>query len=147
MTDKKTARFLRLKDEHPTMVKLNKLYDLAEELGLSLSFESFQTTVFDKDRDEKLPPVILEYTDTDSDDKAVGEWPPTFEFVARYENPKYLTEQEAEREVQYKAEQECQKQAAEKSAAAAAAAVVARRRRVEQQEREQLASLKAKCKE
>lgn len=138
---KKVSQYLKLKDNHPTMVKLAKLYDLAEELGINVSFGSMRSFVNDRDRDSKLPPLIIEDVDNG---EAIGEWPPSFEYKVYYENPEYIAQQEAERKErdakrkQEEDEREVQRKAKEK------AEKEARERAIEQKERAELARLKAK---
>lgn len=90
--DKKIFPYLKLKDNHPTMVKL---YDLAEELGIHISFGSHRTAIQDNDRDSSLPTLFLEDIDNG---EAIQEWPPTFEFKVIYDNPAHLAKQKEEQE-------------------------------------------------
>jgi hypothetical protein len=92
--EKKIYPYLKLKDNHPTMVKLNKLYELAEELGISISFGPQRTFVEDRDRDNSLPPLILEDIDNG---ESIQEWPPTFEYKVYYDNPAHRAKEKAER--------------------------------------------------
>jgi hypothetical protein len=86
------ARRLILKDNHPTMVKLDKLFGLAEELGLSFSFHHYGTSVHDSERDSNLPELIMLDADHQQDE-GVMDFPPTLEFKLVYDNPAYLAEQ------------------------------------------------------
>lgn len=81
----KISEWLKLKDSHPTMIKLMKLYDLANELGIHIQF-GHRSVILDEDRDVNLPPMFLE--DLDNGD-SVTEWPPTFDFKVVSENPEY----------------------------------------------------------
>lgn len=140
-TEKKIFPWLKLKDNHPTMVKLYKLYELAEELGIHISFGSHRTIVQDNDRDEKLPPLFLEDIDNG---EAIQEWPPTFEFKVIYQNPEHVAKEKAEQEERDRvrkaeeAKREADRKAKEKAEADA------RKRAEEQRERAELARLKAK---
>jgi hypothetical protein len=75
------------------MIKVNKLYDLATELGISISWLGHCTIIEDNERDRSLPNIRLE--DIESNDQ-VGEWPPATEFKLVYDNPAYLAEQKRE---------------------------------------------------
>ena len=136
------ARKLRLRDNHPTMVKLTKLYDLAEELGISLNFmHARAVVVHDNDRDPNLPDLFLEDLE---DDHTVENWPPTFEFKVICDNPAYTAEEkklEAERMKQMREEKERQeavRQAKEKTEQERKA------RELELKERAELVRLKSK---
>ena len=140
-TEKKIFPYLKLKDNHPTMVKLYKLYELAEDLGISISFGSHRTVVQDRDRDDKLPTLFLEELDGG---ETIQEWPPTFEYKVIYDNPAYLTQQKAEQDERDKvrkaeeAKREADRKAKEK------AETDARARENERKERAELARLKTK---
>lgn len=138
---KKPSQYLKLTDNHPTMVKLYKLYDLAEELGISISFSSHRSFVSDRDRDESLPPLIIEDTDNG---EAIGEWPPCCEFKVYYDNPAYLAEQKAELEERNRLRQEEENKRESARKAKEKAEEEARMRALEQKERAELARLKAK---
>jgi hypothetical protein len=138
---KKVSPLLKLKESHPTMVKLFKLYDLAEKLGIHISFGGHRTIVQDNDRDEKLPPLFLE--DIDSGE-AVQEWPPVFEFKVIYDNPAFLAKEQEERKERNRLaeEQEAKREAALKAKQKADAEK--RAREEERKDRAELARLKAK---
>lgn len=89
-TSKKIAPRLVLKENHPTAVKVAKLCDLADELGISLAFSHQRVLVTDVARDKNLPPLYLE-------DIEEGHWHESFPFETEYklvyENPEYLAEQ------------------------------------------------------
>lgn len=87
------ARRLILKDNHPTMVKFNKLSDLAAELGISVSFCGHRTIVEDNERDNSLPTLYMEDIETND---SMGEFPPAIEFKLVYDNPAYLKQQKEE---------------------------------------------------
>ena len=137
----KIAQYLRLKDNHPTMIKLMKLYDCAEELGIRLSFHGIACTVEDRDRDPKLPFITIE----DSDNReALQEWPPATEFTCRYENPAFILERDLKwKEEQAKREEEKLNKAIKEKAETEARAEQ-ERLRVETLERQELARLKNK---
>jgi len=101
-------RRLWLKDNHPTMVKFNKLCDYAEELGLTISFCNNSTVIEDTKRDPKLPTLFVE---DNEDGTPVGVFPPGLEFKVVYENPEYLTQKKQEDEAysRMRAEEEDQK--------------------------------------
>jgi len=86
-------RYLRLLDNHPTMVKLNKLAELADELGITILFSSHTTVVYDNE----FPNPIEMYDADHGSEYPVSDFPPTMEFVLRYENPEYIKLKEEER--------------------------------------------------
>lgn len=137
-----TAQWLRLKDNHPTMIKLMKLYDLAEELGIHLSFTGHACIVQDNQRDAKLPMMRLEDIEGDSYD--ISEWPPATEFKVIYENPAYLTEQAAARAEDDRVEAEKAKARSEAAKKAAETRARQQAEAKEAHERAQLADLKKK---
>lgn len=95
------ARRLRLKENHPTAIKLNQLFELADKLGISLEFSnSTRVLVSDSDRDENLPPLWLEDIEESDYD---GSFPPTTEYKLVYDNPAYLAFKEKELEEHLKA--------------------------------------------
>lgn len=93
MSSNKITEYLRLKDNHPTMVKLMKLYDLADELGIHLSFMGHTSIVSDNDRDKNLPDMLIEDIE---DGNHIKEWPPSTEFKVVYKNPAYIQKQKEE---------------------------------------------------
>lgn len=112
---KKIAPLLRLNDNHPTAVKLSKLFDLADKLGISLSFYNHTTIVEDRDRDRSLPPLHIK--DIEDYDNGFGCFPPTTEYKIIYDNPEYLAEQQRQNEERKRKEEE--RLTAERLAAAA----------------------------
>ena len=139
---KSPAKRLRLKDNHPTAIKLIKLFDLANELGIRLSYQSQGgIRVEDKDRDSSLPPLYLEDIE---DDHWFEEFPPSTEYKLVYENPDFL-KQQALANLAYSAKIE-EKKRIEKEAAEAKIKADREKRIQEQeaQERQQLAELKMK---
>lgn len=140
MTDtKKPVRLLRLKDSHPTHIKLMKLYDLAEELRIVLEFDGNVCTVSDRENG-----LEVEIEDIEGDHGGVSSFPHPTEFKLTYENPKY-TEFKAKEQAEYWAKLQLEKETkakleAEKKQAEAEAAI----RFKEEQERKTLADLKAK---
>lgn len=101
MSDKKIAEYLILKETHPTYVKLLKLFDLADELGISLHYSNQQVIVTDRDRDPKLPDIHLKDIEPH---QWIEEFPPTMEYRLIYTNPAWLEAREAEHQAR-KAEQ------------------------------------------
>ena len=142
--EKKVYPYLKLKDNHPTMVKLNKLYELAEELGISISFGAHRTIVDDRERDKDLPPLYIEDIDNG---EAIQEWPPVFEYKVYYQNPEHVAKEKAEQEERdrKRKEEEAQREADRK--AKEKAEKEARARAEEKRERAELARLKEKYRE
>jgi len=123
------------------MVKLYKLYEFAEGLGIHISFAPHRTIIQDSDRDSNLPPLFLEDIDNG---EAIQEWPPVFEFKVIYDNPEHLAKQKAEQDEREKARESERVQREEKRKAQELAEREARKRAEEQRERAELARLKAK---
>ena len=140
MGSKEPAEYLRLRDNHPTAQKMQKLWTLADGLGLHISFYGHRTIVTDSD----FPGRQHDMHDLENRDEAVSDFPPACEYVLKYENPEY-TEFCQERD-----EAILRRRKAEQVAAGLEAAERERkaeeeaRRRIEEAERKTLASLKAK---
>lgn len=139
--EKKIFPYLKLRDNHPTMEKLYKLYELADDLGIHISFGNHRTVVQDNDRDSNLPPLFLE--DLESGE-SVQEWPPSVEYKVIYDNPAHLAQQKAEQEAREKARDAERLQREEKQKAQELAEKEARKRAEEKRDRAELARLKAK---
>ena len=76
------AKQFKLKDNHPTMIKLNKLFELADELGVSISFYGHRAVVNDIDRSNNDPILYLE--DIEDTNNNMAEFPPATEFKVVY---------------------------------------------------------------
>ena len=76
------AKQFKLKDNHPTMIKLNKLFELADELGISISFYGHRAVVNDIDRSDDDPILYLE--DIEDTNNNMAEFPPATEFKVVY---------------------------------------------------------------
>lgn len=146
---KEISKRLVLRDSHPTMVKLQKIWAMAEDLGITISFEGTQACVVsDRDRDEKLPELVME--DVESGE-GIGSFPPQFEYKVVFENPAYLAEQKRLADERIKKQEEEERIRKEKSrlaseAAKAREAEKARQRAIEleKEERTLLKTLQAK---
>lgn len=96
------ARYIRLLEAHPTMIKLSKLIALAEELGLSFTFFNGRAIIEDNQRDKNLPDMFIEDIENNMDgagcDHPMENFPPTTEFKVVYDSPKFLAYQKAENE-------------------------------------------------
>lgn len=130
-----------LKDKHPTMQKLQKLMDLADELGLHLSFWGQRTVITDNERDTDLPPLYIE--DIESHD-GPQEFPPSLEFKIVYDNPDYIAHEKAERDRLNRAQEERKRKEEEARRIAEKKEAERRAREVEDRERRELARLKEK---
>jgi hypothetical protein len=140
MTDKEPVEYLRLKDGHPTAQKMQKLWTLADELGLYISFYGHRTTVTDTD----FPDRQYDMHDLENRDEAVSDFPPACEYVLRFENPEH-TEFQRRRAEEFEKQRAAEKKAAEeREAERRRREEEEARRRIEQQERKMLAELKAK---
>jgi len=139
----KIPQQLRFRDNHPTMVKFDKLCQLADELGISLSFYGSRTIIKDRDN-EASTTVFLEDIETDD---CVGDFPPTLEFKMVRENPEYRAEQDRQAEA-YRQER-ADREKKEREAAFAAEKVRAEKaaKELEAKERRQLAELRKKYNE
>lgn len=138
----KIHKFLRLKDTHPTMVKLNRLIDLASELGISISYSDNMVVVSDKDRDPKLPHLFLQ--DLDSSDYPPSDFPPIFDFKIIYDNPEYLENCDKIQKEECRKADEARKVWQEKVAAEQREAIALLAKQKENEERLLLTQLKEK---
>lgn len=141
MLDKKIPERLKLKDKSSTMIKVMKLYDLAEELGIAIEFFGHAVVVSDRDRDSKLPYLYMEDIE---EGHYIDQFPPSTEFKLVYDNPEYLKQRRLEN-VAYQAERNKKEEAA-KTLKLAEEAKEKEERRLANIEREKklLAELKAK---
>jgi len=137
----KIAHRLMLKDTHPTAVKISKLMELADELGISISFLHQKVLIKDRDRDGSLPPLFLE-------DIEEGHWFESFPFETEYKlvyvNPEYLAQEKREHEERIRLRDEQERLDKEKAAQLIAEKTAAAARALEARERRQLAELKEK---
>lgn len=138
---KKISRRLVLKDTHPTAVKISKLMDLADELGISISFLHQKVLIEDKDRDANLPPLYCE-------DIEEGHWFDSFPFETEYKlayvNPEYLAQEKKEHEERIRLRDEQERLDKEKAVQLIAEKTAAAARALEARERRQLIELKEK---
>lgn len=74
----------RLKNNHPTMIKLEKLFNFATELGIGIEFGPGYTIVRDFDQDTNHAHFHLK--EIDSNDEC-STCPPLFEYKVIYEDP------------------------------------------------------------
>lgn len=140
-SSKKIAYRLQLKDTHPTSIKLAKLFELADELGISISFFHQRVLIEDKDRDKNLPPLYAE-------DIEEGHWFQGFPFETEYKlvyvNPEYLAQQKAEEAERLRIKAEELRIAKEKAEEAEKLELERRAKELEERERQLLAELKEK---
>lgn len=146
--DKIPARYVRLKDNHSDLEKFYKLFDLAEELEITISFNSFGGPIVSVGDNE------YQMVDSDNSDTNIGTFPYECEVYFIKDNPKYL-------QYQKDLEKKRQEEAAEKTRQATEAAnkaYAARKEkeriaaeqekiRIEKKEREELKRLKEKYNE
>lgn len=137
----KIAHRLVLKDTHPTAIKIAKLCDLANELGISLSFYHQRVLVDDNDRDKNLPPLYLEDIE---ENHWVESFPFEMEYKLVYENPAYVAQQKQEQEERERAEYLALKISREKEEQKAKAEAEERAKALEARERRLLSELKDK---
>lgn len=139
---KKISKRLVLNDNHPTAIKVMKLMDLADQLGLTISFSGQRVMIQDTDRDPNLP--ILYCEDIEGEGHWFEEFPFTTEYRLVYNNPKYIEQEKLEYETRRKAEQEAVRIENERIAAKKKEEEALRALAIEHKERQQLADLKAK---
>lgn len=137
------AKKLRLKDDHPTMVKVYKLMELADDLGISFEFCG-QGGVVVHDYDCKLPTLILEDIEPDH---WFQEFPFATEFKITCDNPAYLAQAKIEEEKRLKVQREALAEAQRKQEEARLEKEKQEALRIERAEREELARLQTKYKE
>jgi hypothetical protein len=145
MGDKKVYEWLRLKDNHPTMQKIEKLFAYMDELGLSLEvippgYVGGPCSINDKER----PGITFVMSDLDNPNDAFNSFPPTFEYKVLYENPEWKTEREKQREESRKAFEAKRKEEEKQRRKEEAERVKQENKRIEDYERKVLADLKAK---
>lgn len=101
MEDKNVPHYLRLKASHPTLIKFQKLAELADELGLVIAIDGGQMAVYDRDQ-----PYVFNVRDTEQTgwEKSFYSFPPSTEYFIKYENPEYIRLEKIKHE-KYKTEQ------------------------------------------
>lgn len=77
---------LRLKENHPSKIKFEKLCDLADELGISIYSDS---SLYFSDKDKPDITFHIEDIESTSWEKSCREFPPTFEVHLTFHNPEY----------------------------------------------------------
>lgn len=140
MSDKKIPQYMRLKDNHPVMVKLMKFYDYAEKLGLNISFSHNGAVV--EDKDWKGPQLVM-FDIEDDFNGGVTEWPPATEFKVIYESPAYAAEQKRIAEEYHQKKEAENKQRNEAAKKVAETRAENERKVRELRDRTELARLKA----
>jgi dGTP triphosphohydrolase len=91
---------LRLKETHPLYQKVEKLFELADELGLS--FQIYYNSVFVYQKDDSIT-----YNMEDIEDgQTINELPPRFEWKITCENPKYTKAVQEEQKAYEKVREE-----------------------------------------
>ena len=134
-------KLLKLKDNHPTMAKFNKLCEYADELGIGIEWSGQTVIVHDSNRDSNLPPIFLKDIE---DGSWVSCFPPTTEFKLIYDNPEYLAQKEREQKEYLENLAEKKRLAEEQARIAKEQAELRRLKELEESERFLLASLKLK---
>ena len=89
---------LRLKDSHPVAKKVDQLYQLAEELGISFDFSGYRCILDVRDDNVEYLFEDLE-AKSGSDEGNPRAFPPDTEWKITKENPKYAEAMKKEREV------------------------------------------------
>ncbi len=104
----KISQYLRLKENNSTYKKFDELCAKAEELGLTLYFDSGVLSISDKDSEYTGIRVV----DVENRDYPQYDFPPTMEFLILCDNPKYLEKLKLEREQYAKLAEEKKKEEA-----------------------------------
>jgi hypothetical protein len=74
--------FLKLKDNHPALLKLNQLIEFMDKIGLSIVARRNNLVICDAEKPDRYYEIVD--TENGSD---IDSFPPTFEFVVRFRNP------------------------------------------------------------
>ncbi len=135
--DKPPPRRMLLKESHIVMQKFNKLCDLADEMGISLSFYGHGASISFLDKEYYIE-------DIEGDSHVVSSLPPCTEVKIVYDNPDYIAFRDKEDTERRKKQAEEKAVAEAKKEAEAQARLVAMEQQKERQEREQYAKLKEK---
>jgi hypothetical protein len=115
--------------------------ELADELGISISFLHQSVLIRDKDRDEKLPPLFVEDVE---DNHWFESFPFETEYKLVYENPEYLAQEKKDHDERIRLREEQERLDKEKAAQLIAEKTAGAARALEARERRQLAELKEK---
>lgn len=112
--EKKVSQYLRMSSTNPTMIKLEKLFALAEDLQIRLDFDHNQVIVLDGEADPSIDciqMVPIEFNVNDCYSDVEMSFPPRTDYKLIYENPVYtkqkaieLEEWHAARDAQEKAD-------------------------------------------
>jgi len=95
----KITKYVRLKENHPTMIKLNKVINLLDDLEMSFDLEPTDRNLFFSDGEKDFEIQDIE------DNHGIYTFPPTTEFVVLTLNPEYVKKQR-EKEEQRKKQRE-----------------------------------------
>jgi hypothetical protein len=133
---------LRLKDTHPVAKKVEKLYQLADELGISFHF-GYVCHLEVRGDDVEYIFEDLE-ADSGSDEGNPRCFPPSLEWKITKENPKYTEQEQKANEAARKAEAKRQREVEAKRKAAEAAKRKAEQERIKKADLKELARLKRK---
>jgi len=134
--EKEPPHTLRACENHPTVQKINKLCEVAQELGVYVQFFGHRTFVTDKE----FPGRLYDISDIGNSDEAISDFPPQLDYKLTFENPKWTNwnnENNARREKerrQAEAEERRVREEEERQKA----------RALEERERQELARLKEK---
>lgn len=141
---KKIAPRLVLKENHPTAVKIAKLCELADELGISISFYHQRVLVTDEGRDKNLPPLFLEDIE---ENHHFESFPFETEYKMVYANPEFLAQEKREQYERDVLRNEERRIFVEQEEIRAKAAAEVRAKELEAAERLMLVKLKEKYKD
>jgi hypothetical protein len=136
---KEIPRTIELDENHPTMIKLNQLMDLADDLGLKLYLHGQSLVV--QDNKSNLPPLLIEDIEPNH---YINVFPPNMEFRLIYDNPEYLAQRKRESEREQAEWEEKRRIAKEKAELARQQAEQLRLKQIEDSERATLRFLKSK---
>ena len=122
------------------MIKINKLYELADELGIRILFEGYQVLIVDGE--SNINSFRIE--DVDNPRENLSSFPPNLEFRVVCDNPEYVKLKEQEYEAWIKRRNEERLAEEEKKKQEALEGERIRREKLEQRERAQYEELKKK---
>jgi len=70
---------MKLKKDHPTAQKLNKIFRIMDNMGLSISVSDDEISVTDKQSDK-----VYRVEDVEPDNELCAEFPPVYDYKITY---------------------------------------------------------------
>ena len=87
------SRFLKLKDQHPSFLKLEKIFSLMDELNIGFTFNGNSINFVDTEQ-KRFDTFYIEDIE---ENHSVTSLPPSTEYKVLVDNPEYFEKQELER--------------------------------------------------